>query len=68
MMADGAAFYQWEILFFAAKDIEERRNYANLSVFLLCKQLYIYQELILGSELLFFGTWHKLPAECIYTV
>lgn len=68
MMADGAAFYQWGVLFFAAKDIEERRNYANLSVFLLCKQLYMYQELILGFELLFFGTWHKLSAECIYTV
>jgi hypothetical protein len=41
-MADGTAFYQWGVLFLAAKDIEERKNYANLSIFLLSKQLYIY--------------------------
>lgn len=34
-------FYQWGVLFSAAKDIEERRIYANLSVFVLCKQFYI---------------------------
>ena len=32
-------------LFSAAKYIEERRNYVNLSVILLCKQFYMYKKL-----------------------
>lgn len=61
-------FYQWGVLFYAAKDIEERGNYANLSVFLLFQAvLHIKNSLIWGPKLLFF--WHLVHStNCVLSV